>query len=147
MTCRRTFVWVLLGLGVLAAGAPAARAATSPEATLAARYAPVVRLVAQKTPCRSGEPYTPMSVDPVLGSDQVALRGPWSGSNLVKVAPSAADISTGLPGYHLDFPGDALRPGCTYEQWQRRLVTVPTTYAHVVSESGQTSLQYWFFYV
>jgi hypothetical protein len=146
VTFRRTLLGALLVCGILANAAPAV-AATSPEATLAARYAPVVRLVAQKSECGSGEPYTPMSVDPVLGNDEVALRGPWSESNLVKVAPTAADVSAGLPGYHLDFPGNPLRPGCGFEEWQRRLTTVPTTYAHVVSESGQTSLQYWFFYV
>jgi hypothetical protein len=88
-----------------------------------------------------------MSVDAVLGNAHVAFRGPWSASNLVKVGPTAADLSKGLQFYHLDFPGDALRPRCTYEEWQRSLPTVPTTYAHVVSEQGETSLQYWFFYI
>ena len=121
----------------------------SPEATLADRYSPVVRLVAQTEECGAGEPYTPIDVDAVLGNDQVALRGPWQESNLVGVAPTASDLAAGLKNYHLDFPGDALRPGCTYEQWERSLGTaaIPTTYAHVVSESGQTALQYWFFYI
>ena len=121
----------------------------SPEATLADRYSPVVRLVAQTEECGAGEPYTPIDVDAVLGNDQVALRGPWQESNLVGVAPTASDLAVGLKNYHLDFPGDALRPGCTYEQWERSLGTaaIPTTYAHVVSESGQTALQYWFFYI
>ena len=47
----------------------------SPEATLADRYSPVVRLVAQTEECGAGEPYTPIDVDAVLGNDQVALRG------------------------------------------------------------------------
>ncbi|HEY7259654.1 MAG TPA: Vps62-related protein [Gaiellales bacterium] len=121
----------------------------SPEATLADRYSPVVRLVAQTETCGSGEPYAPIDVNAVLGNDQVALRGPWQESNLVRVAPTAADLAAGLKNYHLDFPGDALRPGCTYEQWERGLGTaaIPTTYARVVSESGKTALQYWFFYI
>ena len=44
-----------------------------------------------------------------------------SGSNLVKVAPTALDLSKGLFGYNLDFPGDALSPGCTYEEWAHRV--------------------------
>ena len=134
----------------LAAALPAtALAGSSPQATLAARYAPEVRLVAQTTPCGGGEPFIPIAADAVLGNNQVALRGPWQGSNLVKVAPTAADIAGGHPGYHLDFPGDALKPGCTYEQWEQELeaTAAPTTYARVVSQDGQTALEYWFFYI
>jgi hypothetical protein len=141
-----------LGLTCAIVGAlpPAsALAGVSAEATLADRYSPVVRLVAQTEECGSGEPYAPIDADAVLGNDQVALRGPWEDSNLVSVAPTASDLAVGLKNYHLDFPGDALRPGCTYEQWERSLGTaaIPTTYAHIVSESGKTALQYWFFYI
>jgi len=138
-----------LTCAILGALAPAAPADVSAETTLADRYSPVVRLVAQTEDCGSGEPYDPIDVNAVLGNDQVALRGPWQESNLVSVAPTASDLAVGLKNYHLDFPGDALRPGCTYEQWERSLGTaaIPTTYAHVVSESGQTALQYWFFYI
>jgi hypothetical protein len=139
-----------LTCAILGAFAPAAAlAGVSAEATLADRYSPVVRLVAQTEECGPGEPYAPIDVDAVLGNDQVALRGPWQESNLVSVAPTASDLSVGLKNYHLDFPGDALRPGCTYEQWERSLGTaaIPTTYARVTSESGKTALQYWFFYI
>ena len=119
MVARRSLVLAVVG-AALAAYVPAvAFGDVSSEATLADRYAPVVRLVAQQEPCGGGEPYLPTDVDVVLGNDQVALRGPWEGSNLVKVAPTAADLAAGLPNYHLDFPGDALQPGCTYEDWQR----------------------------
>jgi hypothetical protein len=134
----------------LAATVPAtALGDAAAQLTLADRYAPVLRLVAQQTPCGAGEPYSPIDVEKVLGNDQVALRGPWSGSNLVKVAPTGEDISSGLPNYHLDFPGDALHPGCRYEEWQRDLETTgsPTTYARVVSQAGQTAVAYWFFYI
>jgi hypothetical protein len=147
---RRILVLGVAWATFAAAAVPAAALGdAAAQLTLADRYAPVLRLVAQQTPCGAGEPYAPIDVDKVLGNDQVALRGPWSGSNLVKVAPTGEDISSGLPNYHLDFPGDALQPGCSYEQWQRDLETTgsPTTYARVVSQAGQTAVAYWFFYI
>jgi hypothetical protein len=119
---------------------------------LAQRYAPVVRIVRQDEPCHHGEPYEPTNVDLVLGNPDVLLRGPWDRSNIIKVAPTAKDISGGLPDYHLDFPGDAVAPGCVYDQWSHRLNenSPPRTYAHVTTDPGypnQIALQYWFFYV
>lgn len=148
----RTPVLVALGLVVLAAFAGRGGAATDPASQLALKYAPVVRLVAQQEPCGHGEPYRPDNVNLVLGNDEVALRGPWAGANLVKVAPTAHDLSAGLFGYHLDFPGSPLSPGCGYEQWAQRLEagSAPAMYAHVVGDPahpGQLALQYWFFYV
>ena len=111
-----------------------------------------MRLVEQQEPCGHGEPYDPVNVDVVLGNDAVALRGPWAASNVVKVAPTAHDLSAGLFGYHLDFPGNPLSPGCSYEEWARSIAegTPATTYARVVPDPaypGQLALQYWFFYV
>ena len=82
----------------------------------------------------------------------VSLRGPWNRTDLVAIAPTAERIGQGLYGYHLDFPGNALDPGCTYEQWARAIsgATRPTVYAHVATDSrrpGKLALQYWFFYV
>src|SRR5579864_5542582 len=124
-----------------------ATAGTDPAARLARKYAPVVRIVAQKKPCGHGEPFLPEPVGVVLGNQEVALRGPWSGSNLVKVAPTAHDLARGLFGYHLDFPGNPLSPGCSYEQWERRTAahTRPTVYAHVSGDPahpGRLALQY-----
>ena len=81
----------------------------------------------------------------------MALRGPW-GNDLVEIAPKAKDLGHGLYGYHLDFPGNALHPGCDYLHWQQRLGAerTPTAYAHVVTDPahpGKLALQYWFFYV
>jgi hypothetical protein len=117
---------------------------------LAARYAPVVRLSEQEEPCSSGEAFEPIDVDSIFGNDEVAFRGPWSGANLVKVAPTLDDVSSGRYGYALDFPGDALSSSaCSYEEWQRRITAgrKPTVYAHAATESGRLALQYWFFYV
>ena len=125
-----------------------ARAADQAEQALAARYAPDVRLVEQKEECGPGEPYRPIDINTILGQDTVALRGPWSDSDLVKIAPTAADLGRGLYEYHLDFPGNPLRPGCGYERWSRRITegTEPTVYAHVATQDGKLALQYWFFY-
>jgi hypothetical protein len=121
------------------------------EQALADRFAPVVRLVAQDEECGPGEPYEPIDVDLLLGENTVVLRGPWNTTDLVKIAPEASDLAQRFE-YHLDYPGNALDPGCDYELWNRRLTegSSPTVYAHVVTDPGhpgQLSLQYWFFYV
>ncbi|HTR69747.1 MAG TPA: hypothetical protein VMH41_05910 [Mycobacteriales bacterium] len=143
------------GLSLVVAGAtPASAAGTSSDAAsvLAQRYAPVVRLVDRSGACGNAADFEPTDVNAVLGSPLVALRGPWSVPNLVKVAPTAEDLSVGLPGYNLDFPGNALSPGCTYADWARDIAKTspPTVYAHVATEAnqpGKLALQYWFFYI
>ena len=127
-----------------------ARADVAQQRALAERYAPVVRLVAGGEGC-GGLHYVPIDVDDLFGEPTVALRGPW-GNDLVQIAPTAKDLGRGLYGYHLDFPGDALHPGCDYLNWQQHLGAehTPTTYAHVVidpAHPGKLALQYWFFYV
>jgi hypothetical protein len=130
---------------------PSASADLADEVALAERHAPIVRLVEQPEECGPGEPYEPIDVDDLFDEPTVALRGPWNPTDLVEIAPKAERV-VGLYGYHLDFPGDALSPGCDYERWGRRLTegSAPTTYAHVVAEPerpGKLVLQYWFFYV
>ncbi|WP_345201569.1 hypothetical protein [Fodinibacter luteus] len=131
--------------------APTVQAASaSDEQALAERYAPVVRLVQQAEDCGRGEPFQPTDVDVLLGNTTVALRGPWDTDDLVKIAPLADDLGKGLAGYHLDFPGSPLQPGCTYEEWAdtQTLGSSPTTYARVVTEPGEDglALQYWLYY-
>jgi hypothetical protein len=130
---------------------PTAAADLAEETALAEAYAPVVRLVEQAEECGPGGPYLPIDVEVLFDEPTVALRGPW-GDDLVEVGPSARRLSRGLFEYHLDFPGDALDPGCGYERWARRISegTKPTVYAHVTNDPGypgQLSLQYWLFYV
>jgi hypothetical protein len=148
----RWAVWpaVLVLVGFSAAAAQAAD--SSADTALARKWAPVVRLKERPGSCGIGEPYQPLDIDVLLGNPEVALRGPWDRTNIVKVAPVGTDLARGLVDYHLDFPGDALRPGCTYEQFEERLVarSRPTTYAHVVSQAGvpgRIALQYWFYYI
>ena len=146
--------WLLLACIALCslAAAPAAFADPASEAALAARYAPVVKLVAAPSECGQGDPYVPIDVNLLFDEPTVALRGPWGGADLIKVAPSASDLAHGLYEYHLDFPGDALNPGCGYIDWSRRINEghTPKVYAHVATDPdypGQIALQYWMFYV
>jgi hypothetical protein len=125
--------------------------AANPSLTLADRYAPVVRLVDQEEPCKHGEAYQPTDVL-VLGNPDVAFRGPWDKTNIIKVGPTASDLARGLFGYHLDFPGSAVAPGCVYDEWSHRISkgSAPRAYARVVTDPtypGQLALQYWLFYV
>jgi hypothetical protein len=134
---------------ILALAGPA-RADLAKDRALAERYAPVVRLVAGGEGC-SGLHYVPIDVDLLFGEPTVALRGPW-GDDLVGIAPKERELGQGLYGYHLDFPGNALQPGCDYLNWQEHLGAerTPTAYAHVVTDPqhpDEIALQYWFFYV
>jgi hypothetical protein len=148
---RRLLLVVVVGLVAGAALTPAAFGDRAQEEALARRYAPVVRLVAH-TDCEPGKPYLPIDVNLLFGEPTVALRGPWGPGDLVKIGPTAADLAKGLFEYHLDFPGSALDPGCSYLHWERRLVegSVPAVYAHVATDPahpGKLALQYWLFYV
>ena len=139
-------VALLLALGALLAApvtasaaptrVPTAAASAADEQALAEKYAPVVRLVQQAEDCGPGEPFVPTDVAMLLGNDTVALRGPWTTDDMVKIAPSSDDLGKGLSGYHLDFPGSPLNPGCSYEEWanEQTAGSAPTTYARVVTE-------------
>ena len=155
MTSRRLAVIgsVAVAAGLVAglAGPASARQGTADDAeqALAERFAPVVALVRQDVDCGPGEPYQPSDVGLVLGNPSVALRGPWD--EVIKPGPTAEDLSNGLYGYYLDYPGNPLEAGCDYEQWAGADVadSPPTTYAHVATEAGREdriALQYWFFY-
>ena len=136
------FLAALAGLLVPAA----AFAAEADEQQLAAKYAPVVGLK-QHEPCAdTGEPYRPVPVETVLGLPDVVLLGP--DGTVVKSAPTAADLYGKGDGYWLDFPGDPLHSGCTYEEWFNRIAAgkATTAYAHIVEERGQLALQYWLYY-
>ena len=149
---RRTLLAIVAVAGLALAAAPVAAADLADEQALAERFAPVVRLVEQDVPCESpGEPYDPLDVDLLLDDEPtVALRGPWNRTDLVKIGPLAEDLRDRFE-YHIDFPGDALSPGCDYERWNDRIAegSEPTMYAHVATEAGRPgrlALQYWFFY-
>jgi hypothetical protein len=143
-------VSIAVMVAALALAGPAG-ADLAQERALAERYAPVVRLVAGGEGCGPGLHYVPIDVNVLFGEPTVALRGPW-GNDLVEIAPKSKKLGRGLWGYHLDFPGNPLRPGCDYLHWQQHLGAerAPTTYAHVVTDPAhpdELALQYWFFYV
>jgi hypothetical protein len=142
---------IIAGSAGAAVAVGSAGAAPEDEQALAERFAPVVSLVRQDVACGPGEPYQPSEVELVLGDPSVALRGPWADEEVTKAGPSAEDLGQGLYGYYLDFPGNALEPGCDYEKWAGADVagSPPTVYAHVATEPGREdrlALQYWFFY-
>ena len=148
---RLTWLFVV-AVALMLAAVQSAAADPADDTALAARFAPVIRLVNQPERCGEGDPYVPTDVNLLFDNPTVALRGPWARDNLVKVAPAATDLDAGLYEYHLDFPGDALNPGCDYLHWSRRLNQgrPPTVYAHVATDPGypgQLALQYWMFYV
>ncbi len=148
MNARRFLPAVALALSLV--WAPGAAADLADEQALAERHAPVVRLVEQHEDCGPGEPFIPTDIDVLLGDDTVALRGPWNSTDLVKIGPTAEDLVERFE-YHLDYPGNALDPGCDYMRWARRLTegTEPVVYAHVATEEAypaKVSLQYWLFY-
>lgn len=138
---------VLLILGLVSCAVPAS-AASDPTTTLADRYAPIVVVREQAEPCGEGEPYRPTTVETVLAQQGVVLRGP--GGAEVR-APTAQDIAGKGPAWYLDYPGNPLAPGCTYETWFRKtsVGVEPTLYARVAADPkhpGEVALQYWFFY-
>lgn len=145
-------VTAAIGAAVAAlAGAAVAHAGVVQERALAERYAPVVRLVEGTDSCGPDLRYVPIDVALLFDEPTVALRGPW-GSDLVRIGPNVAELGRGLYAYHLDFPGNALQPGCAYLHWQEHLgaAATPTVYAHVATDPdhpGELALQYWLFYV
>ncbi len=104
----------------------------------------------QPVACGDGEPYVPASVDSVLGQPGVVLRG--SDGGVLREQPTAADLASAGPDDYLDLPGNALSPGCDYEQWFEATGSdkQPTTYARVATDADhpdQIALQYWLFWV
>ena len=116
---RRAFAAAFAAITLLAAAPAFAQADAGDQ--LAAKYAPVLQLVAQPKACGQGEPYVPMDINRILGNDEVVLRGPWDTTTTVKIAPTADDLESAAIGYHLDFPGNALDPGCSYERFSKRV--------------------------
>ena len=107
------------GAASAAGGGQAGPADEAAERALADRFAPVVALVHQDVECGPGEPYQPSDVDLVLGDQSVALRGPWTGDEVVKAGPTAEDLERGPVRLPPGLPGNPLEAGCDYEKWVR----------------------------
>ena len=85
----------------------------------------------------------------MLGRKDVTLRGP-DGYSLQ--APTVRDLDGKDSEYFLDFPGNPLKPGCSYERWFREISEgkPATVYAHIAAQPdkpGKLALQYWLYYV
>ena len=119
---------------------------------LAERFAPVFALQVREEPCGdTGEAFEPASVDVVLGNPQILLRQVSDGNPVRAAGAGAPDLFDLGEGFFLDFPGDALSPGCLYE-WdfaRYRRGRNPVVYAHIArqaDEPGLLALQYWFYW-
>ncbi len=139
---------IAVGLLLSVAAAPPAYAVDD-AVELAERYAPIVVVRDQPAQCGDGEPYLPLTVDSVLGRDDVVLRGP-SGEALP--GPAAEDLTGKGDGWYLDLPGNPLSPGCDYERWSDETTAelAPTVYARIADDPGHPgmlALQYWFWWV
>jgi hypothetical protein len=145
-----------LTIATLALLAVPATALASPAQRLVETYAPITMLREQQDPpCEtSAEQYQPTSVSTVLGNPAVALkRIEDDGSEeVVKRAPTAADIAGLGDDYHLELPGDPLEDTCIYARDFARLKhegdAPAVTYAHIANQVGRPGIavQYWFFW-
>ena len=123
-----------------------------PAQELAEKWAPIIQIRAQEEECDTdGEGWEPTNVDIVLDNPEVVLRD--VDDEIVVEGPSAADLYGLGEGYYLDFPGNAIRPRCTYEmdfqRFKEESGTPPTVYSHIVSQSdkpGLLAVQYWFYW-
>ncbi len=119
---------------------------------LADRYRPIVMIRKYPALCGdTGEPFVPMTVDPILDNPEVALRQVGNGEAVITWAPTAGDLRGRGTGTYLDLPGDALSPGCVYARDSAR-ATPPdesAVYAHITTQAdkpGYLAVQYWLFW-
>ena len=79
---RLTWLFVV-AVALMLAAVQSAAADPADDTALAARFAPVIRLVNQPERCGEGDPYVPTDVNLLFDNPTVALRGPWARDNLV----------------------------------------------------------------
>lgn len=151
-------VLLVLMAALLITPAAAQDTGSTPEETLAHRYAPIAMYQEQPEPCSPfGEPYLPLPAESVLDAGDVELRqvspGSSSSDPVLMTGPGTIDLDNLDPPTYMDFPGDALRPGCDFETWERERIAelgmTPTVYARVATQDGVEglALQYWFWYI
>jgi hypothetical protein len=139
-------------LSVVAAAGPAYADSSAAARRLAETYSPIVMLRDFHAGCTGeGEHYVPMRVDPLLDNPEMVLRQVGTNNPVLGVAPSGAQLYGRGPGTYLDFPGDALKPGCIYADDSARYVPLSESavYAHVTTQAnrpGYVALQYWLYW-
>lgn len=151
----RAVIGLTLLLGGFAILPVMAQDAPSAEQQLAERYVPVAYLRYQEQACGvppyEGEPYVPLPVEMILNNERVLVRDTETREVLAS-GVTAQELATYGPETYLDFPGNPLRPGCTYETDERVRIAeeglTPSTYAHIVfdEENNRLALQYWFYW-
>jgi hypothetical protein len=155
----RSLAFGLILIALVAGYMPSPSVAQTPEVSaeqqLIDKYVPVVYIREHQHPCAptpdGGEPYLPLPVELVLDNDQVILRDANNRSALAS-GVTAQELATFGPDTYLDFPGNARRPGCTFETDERartaELGLEPTTYARIIldPEEERMIVQYWFFW-
>ena len=141
----------LLSLLLLSLAVPVSASDGPPDAAaqLLQKYAPVVVVRTQASPCSVGEPYLPTVVQSVLGQPDVVLHGP---GGVTVAAPKATDLAGKGDGWYLDLPGNPLSPGCDYDAWFAKVASgkPAIVYGRVTTDPdhpGTVVLQYWFFWV
>ncbi|MGI9053309.1 MAG: hypothetical protein ACR2HQ_11785 [Ilumatobacteraceae bacterium] len=67
--------------------------------------------------------------------------------DVVTSAPGVADLVATEANWALDLAGDALEPGCRYEQWFTSMNAEPAVYGRAVVDGEYPVLQYWLYYV
>ena len=135
---------------LLFAGSSTASADLADETALAEHFAPVLS-VATDRDCTDGRVLSPDGHRHAARQQHRRAARAVGRDDLVKIGPSGEELADNLYDYHLDFPGDALDPGCGYVDWAQRVTegSPPVAYAHVARQADapqQLALQYWFFY-
>ena len=74
-----------------------------------------------------------------------------SGNPVIQRGPGSSDLFSLGEGFYLDFPGDALDPGCVYEKDFRAYSgdRRPVVYGHIARQADapdQLAVQYWFYW-
>lgn len=153
--CLPVVVGLIMLLGLIPTPIAAQESSDSLEQQLVDKYAPIVYLRTQEHQCgkppTQGEPYVPIPVDMVLNNDRILVRDART-REVIMTGPSAQDLAKLGPDTYLDFPGNSVRPGCTYETdqnaWMAEQGLEPSVYAKISidEENNKLIVQYWFYY-
>ncbi len=122
---------------------------TPPATQLAELYRPYIGVQTQASPCAPGEAYLPTDALESIHRPEVTLRD--SAGRILAAAPTAADLAAAPQNAYIDYPGNALAPGCDYERWFRAAgPPPPAVYGRVLTDPahpGYIVVQYWMYWI